>query len=231
MQDTDEQIPTPTLRERIRARIVAGEYAPGELIPETSLASEFNVSRTPVREALKELQIVGLVDIRPRVGTYVREATRREIVEMFQLKESLEGLAASLMARRGQVPELDALQLNIKNSDVAASQSDSARYAELVSEFHWTLVRGADSNKLYETYEWLMGQLAYERLVAKTVTDPQRLAASDREHHDVVAAILQKDPYGAEMAMRSHVRASSRAALYRGFGEMAPPVDAAEGQS
>ncbi|WP_420097119.1 GntR family transcriptional regulator [Brevibacterium sediminis] len=223
MQQTTTATSAPgtelTLHERIRARIVTGEFAPGDQIPETSLAEEYGVSRTPVREALKALQMIGLVEIRPRVGTFVREPTRREIIELFQLKESLEGLAASLMAQRGRVPELDVLERNVLESDDAAREGDSARYARLVSEFHWTLVRGADNEKLYETYGWLMNQLAYDHLVKKTVTDPKRLTESDREHHDVLAAIRDKDPYGAEMAMRAHVGASSRAALYQSFGD------------
>jgi DNA-binding GntR family transcriptional regulator len=63
-----------------------------------------------------------------------------------------------------------------------------------------------------------MNQLTYQRLVERTVADPKRLTESDREHHKVLEAIRQKDPYGAEMAMRDHVHASSRAALYRTFG-------------
>jgi DNA-binding GntR family transcriptional regulator len=219
MQHTaTENAPGTPLIELIRSRIISGELAPGELIPETALAEEFNVSRTPVREAFKVLQMEGLVHIRPRVGTFVHEPSRREIVEMFQIKESLEGLAASLMARRGSIPELDALQRNVDESDAAAAHGDSARYAELVAEFHWTLIRGADNSKLSETYTWLMNQLAYQRLVERTVADPKRLTESDREHHKVLEAIRQKDPYGAEMAMRDHVHASSRAALYRTFG-------------
>ncbi|MGP9722464.1 GntR family transcriptional regulator [Corynebacterium sp. AOP40-9SA-29] len=216
LSDSDADL---TLHERIRARIASGEFAPGDQIPETSLAEEYGVSRTPVREALKALQMIGLVEIRPRVGTFVRAPTRREIIELFQLKESLEGLAANLMAQRGRVAELDVLERNVLDSDDAARDGDSDRYARLVSEFHWTLVRGADNEKLYETYGWLMNQLAYDHLVKKTVTDPQRLTESDREHHDVLAAIRDKDPYGAEMAMRAHVGASSRAALYQSFGD------------
>jgi DNA-binding GntR family transcriptional regulator len=212
----------PSLLDRIRERIITGELAPGAPIPEGALAEEFHVSRTPVREALKVLRMEGLVHIRPRVGTFVNEPTRREIVEMFQIKESLEGLAAGLMARRGQVPELDELQQNIEESDAAAERGDAGRYAELVSEFHWALVRGADNSKLVETYAWLMNQLAYDRLVAATVSDPRRLVESDKEHHRVVAAIRDKDPYGAEQAMRDHVHASSREALHRTFGDSTP---------
>lgn len=201
------------LLEKIRRQVVTGRYGPGELIPELTLAEEFGVSRTPIREVLKQLQNEGLVEIRARVGTFVRQPTRRELVELFELKESLEGLAAGLLARRGRVRELDALERNLEASDVAAVQSDSRSYADLVHEFHWTLVRGADNRKLYETYERLMNQLSYHRVVAETVARPGRLKASDNEHHAVIEAVKRKDALGAEFAMRNHVHASSQAAL------------------
>lgn len=202
-----------SLLEKVRAHVLGLGYEPGSLIPEAALASEFNVSRTPIREVLKQLEIEGLVEIRPRVGTFVRRPTRRELIELFQLKESLEGLGASLMAWRGSIPELAVLERNLDQSDAAVAAGDSDAYAELVHEFHWTLMRGADNLKLLEAYERLMNQLAYHRLVTSSLADPDRLAASTREHRAVVEAIRAKDPVGAEFAMRHHVHASSRVTL------------------
>ena len=119
---------TPLL-DRIRGLVLSGELAPGTPLSEVYLAQEFDVSRTPVREVLKQLQNEGLVEIRPKVGTFVREPTRREIVELFQLKESLEGLAAGLLAQRGRVAELDVLERNIEESDVV----EPAKVSLLVS--------------------------------------------------------------------------------------------------
>ncbi|WP_035742932.1 GntR family transcriptional regulator [Arthrobacter sp. MA-N2] len=210
---TTETVEQEGLLERIRRLVLGGEFPPGALLPEAYLAQEFEVSRTPVREALKQLQQEGLVEIRPKVGTFVREPTRREIVELFQLKESLEGLAASLLARRGDVSELSVLRRNLRDSDEAVLTGDKEAYARLVHEFHWTIVRGSDNFKLYEHYERLMNQLAYQRLVVRTVEHPGRIAASTREHHAVLEMIENKDPFGAESAMRNHVYATSREAL------------------
>jgi DNA-binding GntR family transcriptional regulator len=201
------------LLDRIRQLVLGGEFPPGALLPEAYLAQAFDVSRTPVREALKQLQHEGLVEIRPKVGTFVREPTRREIVELFQLKESLEGLAASLMARRGEVPELAVLRRNLSDSEEAVLAGDADGYARLVHEFHWAIVHGSDNHKLVEHYERLMNQLAYQRLVLRTVEHPGRIAASTQEHRSVLEMIQHKDPFGAESAMRNHVYASSREAL------------------
>ena len=163
------------LLDRIRRLVLGGDFPPGAVVPEAFLAQEFEVSRTPVREALKQLQHEGLVEIRPKVGTFVREPSRREIVELFQLKESLEGLAASLLARRGEVQELSILRRNLEESEMPSLTHDTEAYARLVHEFHWTIVRGSDNRKLVEHYERLMNQLAYQRLVLRTVEHPGRL--------------------------------------------------------
>ncbi|MET3812531.1 GntR family transcriptional regulator [Arthrobacter sp. UYEF3] len=154
-----------------------------------------------------------MVEIRPKVGTFVREPTRREIIELFQLKESLEGLAASLLAGRGDVQELSVLRRNLEESEMVTLTNDTDAYARLVHEFHWTIIRGSDNHKLVEHYERLMNQLAYQRLVLRTVEHPGRIEASTREHRAVLEMIEHKDPFGAESAMRNHVHASSREAL------------------
>lgn len=201
------------LLERVRQLVLSGQFPPGAPLSEIFLAQEFEVSRTPIRETLKQLQHEGLVEIRPKVGTFVREPTRREIVELFQLKEGLEGLAAGLLARRGDVPELEVLERNIAESDQAAVEQDAARYAELVHEFHHTIITGSDNSKLAEHYDRLMNQLAYHRLVLRTAEHPGRIKASTSEHRVVLEMIRDKDHFGAEAAMRNHVYASAREVL------------------
>lgn len=197
----------------VRQRIIDGDIEPGAPVSELALAEEFGVSRTPVREALKQLQTEGLVEIRPRVGTFVTTPSRREITELFEMKELLEGAAARLLAQRGRVPEVDLLEQNLSEADAAVARDDQERYAELVQEFHDLLVLGADNHKLQAHYRTLMNQLAYSRLVTTSLSQPGRPLQSDREHHLVLELILQKDGDSAERVMREHVRASRRALL------------------
>ena len=199
-----------TLLDRLRELVLGGEYVPGTALSEVRLAEHFEVSRTPVREALKQLQIEGLVEIRPKVGTFVREITRREIVEMFEVKESLESMAARLMARRGRILELDLLEINVEASEEAARRNDITEYARLVHDFHENIVVGSDNRKLAEHYRILMNQLAYHRLVVRSVQHPGRLAQSTAEHRRVLNFIVEKDGIGAELAMRDHVVTSAR---------------------
>lgn len=200
----------------MRRRIISGEFVSGENLSEIALAEEFGVSRTPVREALKQLQTEGLVEIRPRVGTFVTTPSRREIVELFEMKELLEGAAVRLLAGRGHVPEVIRLQENVRESDAVAIAGDRERYAQLVEEFHELLIQGSDNSKLQVLYRMLMNQLAYARLVSTSLAQPGRLVQSEREHHRVLDLILAKDGDSAERVMREHVRAS-RGALLRGL--------------
>jgi DNA-binding GntR family transcriptional regulator len=197
----------------MRERIINGDVAAGAALSELALADEFGVSRTPVREALKQLQTEGLVEIRPRVGTFVTAPSRREITELFEIKELLEGAAARLLAQRGHVTEVDLLQENLEQADRAVRRDDRLRYAELVHDFHDLLIQGADNSKLEAHYRTLMNQLAYARLVQTSLARPGRPLESDREHHMVLELILQKDGDSAERVMREHVRASRRAVL------------------
>ncbi|MET9831570.1 GntR family transcriptional regulator [Streptomyces sp. NPDC006385] len=204
----------------MRRRIISGELPAGGSLSEIALAEAFGVSRTPVREALKQLQTEGLVEIRPRVGTFVTAPSRREITELFEMKELLEGAAARLLAQRGRVPELDRLEKNLIEADEAVAADDKVRYAELVEEFHDLLITGADNAKLEAHYRILMNQLAYSRLVTTSLSQPGRALQSDREHHHVLELIIAKDGHSAERVMRDHVRAS-RLALMAGLDSAA----------
>lgn len=197
----------------MRRRIISGEAASGALLSELALAEEFGVSRTPVREALKQLQTEGLVEVRPRVGTFVAAPSRRDITELFQMKELLEGAAARLLAQRGRVPELERLEQNLRDADDAVARDDRAQYAKLVEEFHDLLIVGADNTKLEAHYRTLMNQLAYSRLVTTSLDQPGRPMQSEREHHVVLDLIIAKDGDSAERVMREHVRASRQALL------------------
>ena len=197
----------------LRTAIIAGQHQPGAPLSEVSLAEIHGVSRTPVREALKQLQIEGLVEVRPRVGTFVRSPSRREVIELFELKEVLEGMGARLLAARGRVAALDDLEENVERARAAVAEDDHDTYADLVHDFHATIIDGADNTQLRNHYRTLMNQLAYHRLVARSLNRPGRLGASLGEHERVLTRIKDKDGFGAEFAMRDHVRSSERETL------------------
>jgi DNA-binding GntR family transcriptional regulator len=197
----------------IRERIASGSIAPGSLLSETALAEEFNASRTPVREALKQLETEGLVEIRSRVGTFVAAPTRLEINELFEVKEILEGAAARLFAARGNIPELALLRENVILSDAAIARGDLASYARLVHEYHDLILRGAGNSKLSALHKMLMNQMLHTQFVHLTVHKSGRAKQSDHEHHGVLDCIEARDSSTAERLMREHIRASHQALM------------------
>jgi DNA-binding GntR family transcriptional regulator len=199
--------------EGVRLQITSGQLRSGAALSEIALAEEYGVSRTPVREALKQLQTEGLVTIRPRVGTFVSAPSRLEINELFQMKEILEGAAVRLFAARGDIPELHQLRANVAKADEAVAAGDAGAYALLVEEFHEIIIRGAGNEKLAQHYRMMMNQLAYSRLVQTSLSLPGRLVESESEHHRVIEIISAKDGTTAERMMREHVRASQQALL------------------
>jgi DNA-binding GntR family transcriptional regulator len=226
-QGSSQRIESLGVQERVlgalRSAIIRGDHEPGVALSEVALAQSYGISRTPVREALKQLQVEGLVQVVPRVGTFVAAPSRRDVVELFQVKEVLEGLGARLLAMRGRVAQVEQLKRNVRASEEAVASGDAVRYAELVHEFHDVIVEGADNAKLAAHYRTLMNQLSYHRLVLTSLAQPGRPDRSLAEHRMILERILDKDIYGAETVMRDHVRASHRE-LLAGLSD-ASPID------
>lgn len=199
--------------EIIRKRIASGSIAPGSPLSETALAEEFNASRTPVREALKQLETEGLVEIRSRVGTFVAAPTRLEINELFEVKEILEGAAARLFAMRGNVPELALLRENVTQSEEAIGRGDLKTYERLVHEYHDLVLRGAGNSKLAALHKMLMNQMLHTQFVHLTIHKSGRARQSDHEHHRVLECIESRDGATAERLMREHIRAAHQALM------------------
>jgi DNA-binding GntR family transcriptional regulator len=197
--------------EALRRSIASGSLAPRSQVSESALAAKFGTSRTPIREALKQLQAEGLVKIIPRVGTFVTEPSWQEIVELSQVKEMLEALAARLVAQRGDSAVISVLEANVEASQTTVGRGDLEGYVTLVRQFHDALVRGANNQKLLAHHRILMNQFAYNRLVFSSLQQPGRLVASLDEHAIIVRAIVAGDADAAELSMRTHANQSRRA--------------------
>ncbi len=192
-----------TLRERIEEEIATGKLAPGTHLDEVEMTQRFGVSRTPVREALNLLAGEGLVEIRPRRGAVVAEATPQRIVEMFEVMAELEAMCARLAARRISAGDLQRLEAAHESCRSAAAGLDSDAYFYANEAFHEALYRSSHNGFLTDQSLHLQRKLRpYRRLQLRV---RNRVTRSFEEHQAVVDALKAGDADRAVDAIRSHV--------------------------
>ncbi|MEH6402614.1 MAG: GntR family transcriptional regulator [Sneathiella sp.] len=183
--------------------IVTGTLKPGQKLDEAMLAKRFNVSRTPVREALGKLAASGLVEIRPRRGAIVATISLRELMNMFEMMANLEGICARYAARR-ITPE-EKLEL-IAAQKACAALSASDQYDDYYNKnmhLHNLIYKTSHNEFLEKQTQDLRLRLSpYRRLQIRI---PGRLKSSSEEHGELVEAILKGDAEQAEMLTRNHV--------------------------
>jgi len=197
------------IRSRLADDIVRGRLAPGWPLEEAELAQQFGVSRTPVREALRQLEAIGLAVSRPHRGAVVAAITRERLDEMFAVMGELEGACARECAIR--MTPLERRQLETLHRDLGDAVKRGALdlYAGLNDRFHSAIYAGSHNGFLAETTIALRARLGPFR-TAQFHSSLQRLAQSWNEHDRVVQPILRGDGVQAAQAMRDHLRTSRR---------------------
>lgn len=192
--------------QQLRAEIVSGEIAPGEKLSEARLAERFGVSRMPVRDAFKELENAGFVTIEQRRGTFVRRTSRSEILDLFEVREAIEGMAARLCAYRANNQLLAKLDEAIEVMSRQVKAMDMDGYSRTDERFHELIMSGASNEWLSEHYRLLVQHL-HRGLLSSIVTRREgRMDRSLAEHVEIMRALAAHDPQGAENAMRNHVQ-------------------------
>ncbi|WP_240046887.1 GntR family transcriptional regulator [Paracraurococcus ruber] len=215
-------LPAATLAETIRIalaeQIIAGHLPPGSEIEEQEAAERFGASRTPVREALRELAAAGLVTIEPRRGVRVAALTIERLGEMFEVMAETEAMCARLATHRMTAPERFALQALHERSEAAVGAGDVGAYDALNRDFHSAVYRGAHNAFLAEHAQALRLRLAPFRRAQFHGAD--RLRRSFAEHEAVLRAVLRGDGEAAGREMRAHMltAGASLAATMRGPG-------------
>lgn len=132
----------------IRENILSGKYATDEELKEKNIGEELGVSRTPVREALRQLELEGLVTIIPNKGAYVVGISKKDIQDIYEIRSRLEGLCAKWAADKITKEQLDELDENIYLSDFHAAKGNSEQVVELDNRFHEILYNASDSKEL-----------------------------------------------------------------------------------
>lgn len=176
---------------------------PGTRLRENDLAERLGISRTPVREAIRQLEADGLVIHLPRQGATVRSLDYAEVIELYEMRAVLEGTAARLAAQATSAVEL--AELSALHADLAAAPA-GAQARELNRQFHRTLIDAAKNRFLVKAMSVLQKTMLI--LGPTTLADPTRAADAFAEHAHVLAALQDRDGLAAEEAMRRHVEAA-----------------------
>ncbi|GJL82519.1 MAG: transcriptional regulator [marine bacterium B5-7] len=197
-----------TIRERISKDIVTGVIAPGMKLEEKALADQYNVSRTPVRDALRQLESTGLVEFRPRRGATVANIGVEKLLEMYEVQSELEGLCARLSARRMTAMERHQLESLHEQARQAIENSDTDRYSTLNEELHNLIYRGTHNDSITDL------TVSFRRRLAPFRTSiffkaKGRVQESFNEHCKIIDAILASDADRAYIETRNHVISSS----------------------
>jgi DNA-binding GntR family transcriptional regulator len=189
--------------ERLREEIFNKNLAPGSWLDEQSLAIQFGISRTPMREAIKVLASEGLVTIKMRRGAYVTEVSRADLEQIFTILSLLEGQAAKEAAMKATEDELNLLDDLHHRLEKAAADRDIEQFFEINGKFH-DLIQEIAGNR------WMNGVIADLRKVLKlhrrdSLTSTGRIQNSLLEHREILKALLKRDELTVETLMRKHL--------------------------
>lgn len=190
------------LAQRLEEMIFSGQLRPGEKLEEATLAAQFGVSRTPVREAIQRLVATGMVEVRRRKGTIITQLTMPRLIGMIEMMAELDILAARLAARRATPEERDGLRDILARSRLAVG--DQQAYTRLNREFHWAIYAATHNQYVAEVAlrTWKVLQ-PYRNF---RLDQPTRRTVSLADHEAVYEAIRASDGDLAARAMASHVK-------------------------
>ncbi len=194
---------TVRIRKALENAIVAGHYAPGVKLDPEKLARKYDVSRTPVREALQQLQASGLVRVVPKRGTFVSQWNADEVTERIEVMAEIESMCARLATRRISEQELAELESTHDASRLRVEAGDVDGYYTQNSMFHHCIYRATHNDFLVQEATRLHAILQPYRRIQLKVRN--RMERSYSEHDTIISAIRTGDHAAAAEAMRCHV--------------------------
>ncbi|WP_152206782.1 GntR family transcriptional regulator [Marinobacter changyiensis] len=197
--------------ESLQTAIVKGDLAPGEKIGEIELCARFNLTRGPLREALGRLESRGLLVRRPHAGVKVVSVSADELIELYHIREIMEGLAARQAAERMTDAEIADLHATLDSHEAMIEQAHGQAYyqGEGDYDFHHRIATGSRNAKLAQM---LLGDLyymvrMYRYRLSTSAGRPQKALG---EHRRIAEAIAQRDGELAEFLMRRHINAARK---------------------
>ena len=193
------------IRDHIEADIIGGLLKGGSHLTEIALAQRFNVSRGPIREALRTLEGQGLVNQQKNCGWFVRLLSKEDIQEVFIVRKILDdGLADMLVAQAPEQLQIvaDNLSALAAAMDQAISPHDSGTFAKLNQRFHNVLLEASNNSRLMKLYRNMMGEVASH--VAMSLTCSGAMVVSNHEHYQMIDALLARDGAVLRILFQQH---------------------------
>ena len=188
----------------IREDILGGRYEQNTELKEAAIGAELGVSRTPVREALRQLELEGLVTIIPNRGAYVNMITAKDVQDIYVIRSMLEGLCARWATQSITAEQLDSMEETLCLSEYHTTKKNYEKLYELDSLFHEQLYEAGGSRILNHI---LSDFHDYVKMVRKaTISTSSRSVTSTEEHRAIFEAIKEKDPDKAEALAKEHVK-------------------------
>ena len=187
----------------LRQAILKGDMVPGERLMEIQLAKKLGVSRTPIREAIRKLELEGLVTMVPRKGAEVAGITEKNLRDVLEVRRALEELAIELACERiheDMVTELVAAERDFKD---ATAGSDAIKIAQMDEKFHDIIFQATENDKLVQMLNNLREQMYRYRL--EYITDEKTRQTLLAEHEEIINAIQSRQVSQAKSAIRSHI--------------------------
>lgn len=207
-----------TVRAAMERDLLSGVLKPGTVLDERSLAERFEVSRTPVREAVLYLAAQGLLNVVPRVGVMVPKLGIKELLSLLEMLAEMEGTCAKLAAKRMDAKERMTLRNALAACEAAAKTGRPSAYEAANKQFHQVIYTGARNDwAARQVYGLRLRCASYQRSFFEV---PKRLEASLAEHRQVVAAIEAGDEEAARQAMLLHIAVGGK-----GFAELVSALD------
>ena len=191
------------VRDYIREGILNGRYKPGDSLTETKLSKEMGVSRTPIREAMRQLELEGLVTCIPNRGVFVTGITEQDVDDIYTIRSMIEGLAVRWAVERIDEEGLKKLEEIVELMEYYTGRGDMEQVTKLDTQFHDVIYDACRSRILKQTLGNLMRNIHRVRLGSLKI--PNRAQKSLLEHREILNAFLAHDPYKAEKLMIEHI--------------------------
>lgn len=192
------------IRLRIESAIASGELLPGDAIDDVALAGHYKVSRTPVREALLQLQAQGILSSTPRGGSMVAKMNLQQLLSLWELLAELEGIAVRLACERMTNEDTQALMKQHRSSKKIADKEDMDGWQEANLKFHEIIYEGARNPFLRQEVLRIRSRTGVYRRHAFGALG--RIKSSYDQHEKIVSAIQKRDTVAASMCMTDHMR-------------------------